>query len=520
MENLFTQVNNNNNFIEGKSLKGILAHITSFPSEFGIGDLGDYAFRFIDWLKKNHYQVLQILPLPPTDQLGCPYNSPSAFAGNTLLLSPELVGGKKASLDLDLFTLRKELKLLDTHNTRINFEQVKKFKNIFFKKKYQHVQLTEHKHIDHYMKTHSEWLDDYCLFFSLSKKYGFDWSKWPDDYKYRNKSAIYEWKNTYSEDIHFIAFKQYLFDLQWKDFKNYANKHGILIFGDLPIFVSYNSVDVWASPELFKLDKQMRPEYIAGVPPDYFSETGQLWGNPIYDWQKMRERNYEWWIKRIKRNFQWVDILRIDHFRGLEAFWQVPYGENTAINGEWVKGPGSHFLRTVFNQIGQKPIIAEDLGMITQEVIDLRKKFNLPGMRVFQFAFTDSEDNNKNTKNNIHLPINYPADVVAYTGTHDNDTLVGWLQKLDEKTLSKLILFLEQTNGCDLDFNSIVEKPHLLVGEIIESILSSNAFMKIIPLQDYMGLDSEARMNTPGTTKGNWQWRFTWKQLKKKKNSK
>lgn len=498
-----------NTFRVKKDTKGILMHITSLPSKFGIGDLGPNAFRFIDFLKKHDQKILQILPLNPVDQNGCPYNSHSVFASNTLLISPEDIE-KKASRDMELVSIRKEVEKCGER--ALSFKRIAELKEDFLYKKYQKLQPLDSMSIEEYKNTHSAWLDDYCLFMSLSQTYGLSWSKWPDEYKYRDKDALLDWENRCYEELLFIAFKQFFFDTQWQDFKQYANKQGIRIFGDLPIFVSYDSVDVWVNPHLFKLDKQLNPKYVAGVPPDYFSKTGQLWGNPVYDWERMKETNYEWWIKRIQRNFQWVDILRIDHFRGLEAFWQIPYGEKTAIHGKWVKGPGSHFLETVRSQIGQKPIIAEDLGMITQDVVKLRKNFNLPGMRVFQFAFENSEDN-------IHLPSNYPFDVVAYTGTHDNDTLLGWLQKIDDKTLKQVILFLEQNNGKNFNFDPISDNLSLLVGEIIESILTSSAFMKIIPLQDYMRLDSEARMNIPGTTTENWLWRFTWEELREKESN-
>jgi 4-alpha-glucanotransferase len=336
---------------------------------------------------------------------------------------------------------------------------------------------------------HAAWLDDYTLFMALKEAHhGAPWSEWETPLAKREQKALEAWRAKLGDTILFHKFQQFLFFRQWMALKAYANERGIRIVGDIPIFVAYESADVWANPELFQLDEHGRPKVVAGVPPDYFSPTGQLWGNPLYRWDAIARRGYAWWIERLRVALELVDIIRLDHFRGFEAFWEVPAWEETAINGRWVKGPGADFFSAVEGALGELPIIAEDLGFITPEVEALRDTFGFPGMRVLQFAF-DSDASNP------HLPHNYPRNCVVYTGTHDNDTTIGWFRSAPERVRAAVLKYTG-TDGSEINW------------DLIRLAFSSVADLAIVPLQDVLGLGSEGRMNTPGKAGGNWEWRY------------
>lgn len=465
---------------------GILLHPTSLPGKYGIGSLGEEARRFVDWLADSGQTIWQILPLGPTDWSHSPYQCYSAFAGNpdlidlddlveSGLLSPEDVKLKRV--------FPKE---------RIDYNLARKFREPLLMKAFLHFRETYGFTRDIYLnfwREHSWWLESWSLFYACRKNIpGKDWSHWEDGLIRREENALHSNYHAYLDDVEFQRFVQFIFFNQWFTLKKYANDKGIKIFGDIPLYVAYDSVDVWANQELFLLDEKRKPVLVGGVPPDYFSETGQLWGNPLFDWEKLQQRDYDWWIARIHYNLRLFDLVRIDHFRGLESFWAIPYGEKTAIKGQWLKAHGDAILRTLQNQLGHLQIIAEDLGLITEEVQELRRKYFLPGMKVLQFAFAHDATNE-------HLPHNYHKDFVVYTGTHDNDTTAGWLKSLKKKERSLLSHYLG-TGTID----------HW---RMIRIALSSVAQISIIPMQDVLGLDSTARMNTPGTTKSNWQWRLS-----------
>ena len=465
---------------------GILLHPSSLPGKYGVGSLGEEARQFVRWLADSGQKIWQILPLGPTDWSNSPYQCYSAFAGNPDLIDLEdLIGsGMLKSEDV---TLKKAFR-----DDRIDFTDVHKFREPLLLKaflQFRHTGgFTSGDYIN-FWSEHSWWLESWSLFYACRKNLaGKDWSYWEESLVLREKKVLDLHYHTYIEDIEYQRFLQYIFFKQWFSLKNYANGKGVKIFGDIPLYVSYDSVDVWANQDIFLLDKKRKPTLVGGVPPDYFSETGQLWGNPLFDWEKLRQRNFDWWIARIHYNLSMFDLIRIDHFRGLESFWAIPYGEKTAIKGQWRKAQGDEILRILQSQLGHLPIIAEDLGSITEEVHDLRKKYFLPGMKVLHFAFISDAANE-------HLPHNYHKDFVAYTGTHDNDTTVGWLKSLKGKELIRLKNYF---GGSTIDH-----------WKMIRLAQSSVAQIAIIPMQDILGLGSSARMNIPGTTRGNWQWRLS-----------
>ncbi len=485
--------------IEASFLKfrqgGILLHPTSLPGMYGIGDLGSKFYQFIDFLHSSQLNLLQILPLGPTGYGNSPYQSFSAFAGNPLLISPEKL------IDIGLLTFD-EIIFPRFLETKVNFSKVMDFKSElmdqvfinFTKKGFSSLQTQYNLFLEH----HNYWLDDYALFMSIKEVYDLQaWNTWEESLKKRKSSAISSWKRNHEERIEFHKFIQFLFFYQWNEARNYAHKKMVKIIGDIPIFVAYDSADVWANPHLFYLDKHGELTYVAGVPPDYFSETGQRWGNPIYRWDFMKKNGYNWWIQRINHSFTLVDILRIDHFRGFEAYWQIPADESTAINGKWVKGPGIDLFITLKKACGFLPIIAENLGVITPAVDELLLQTGFPGMRVLQFAFGLEEE--EGIKNN-YLPHNHIPNTVVYTGTHDNDTTLGWFKTATPEVQSEVLEYLN-SDGEDI------------AGDLIRLAWSSVAKISIIPLQDLLRLGNEGRMNYPGTENDNWEWRFKWEQL-------
>ena len=465
---------------------GILLHPTSLPGKYGIGSLGNEARKFVNWLAASGQKIWQILPLGPTDFSFSPYQCYSAFAGNTDLIDLEELANINLLSDKDLHTNKKFTE------ENVDFQVVRKFREPLLHKafiRFREVGGFGWENFGRFWDEHSWWLDSYSLFFACRKNLkGKDWSHWEDALVNRTDDALHNYSRKFKEDVEFQKFLQFIFFSHWFALKKYANDLGIRIFGDVPLYVSYDSVDVWTNQSLFILDKNRKPVKVGGVPPDYFSETGQLWGNPLYDWEELKKQDYGWWIARLHFNLKMYDLVRIDHFRGLESFWAVPSEEKTAINGEWLKAHGEAVLGMLKQQIGHMPIIAEDLGTITDEVHTLRKKYNLPGMKVLQFAFASDATNE-------HLPHNYHEDFVAYTGTHDNDTTANWLKSVkgEEKE------FVKKYFG-----NSKVDS-----GKMVRIVLSSVAQMAIIPVQDVLSLGAAARMNTPGTIIGNWKWKLT-----------
>ena len=474
---------------------GILLHPTSLPSNYGIGDLGSEFYRFIDFLNTNRQQLLQILPIGPTGYGNSPYQSFSAFAGNPLLISPE----KLQEIGILAFD---EIDPKRFPSQRVDFNAVMTFKWDLLRQAFTHLSKQGNSSLQEqfksFAKTQHYWLEDYSLFMSIKEAHDLEaWNTWDEQLRTREESAISSWKRNYDEEIEFHKFTQFIFFYQWNEIRQYANKKKIHIIGDIPIFVAYDSTDVWANPHLYHLDNHDL-EYVAGVPPDYFSETGQRWGNPLYRWDRMKSNGYKWWIQRIAHNLALVDILRIDHFRGFEAYWRIPANEQTAINGEWVSGPGIELFIELKNALGSLPIIAENLGIITPAVEELLQQTGFPGMRVLQFAFGLEEESE--FIENQYLPHNYLPNTVVYTGTHDNDTTLGWFETVPKEVQTEILAYLD-SNGEDI------------VGDLIRLAWSSVANLSIIPLQDLFRLGTEGRLNYPGTDSGNWEWRFTWDQL-------
>ncbi len=475
-----------------KRSSGVLLHITSLPGDEGVGTLGKNAFQFVDFLIETKQKLWQILPLGPVGAGNSPYQCFSAFAGNPMLIDLELL------IEDELLNADELVNPPKFFRKKVEFYKVKKWKNGVFEKAFIHFQ-NRFSHFQneyhHFLNEHAWWLNDYALFMSAKEYFGdISWHKWDDDFKLRKKKAVTEVGKLLSEEADFHKFLQFLFFRQWFRLKNYANSKGIQIVGDVPLYVSGESADVWANTDIFLLDKKMEPTEVGGVPPDYFSETGQLWGNPVFDWQRLKERNYDWWMARLHFNLNFFNLVRIDHFRGLESYWSVPASEETAINGKWVPAFGKEMLALLKSQIGELPLIAEDLGIITPEVDQLREDFNLPGMKVLQFAFTTDATNKD-------LPHNYSENFVVYTGTHDNNTTLGWLMNVEDNEKEFVNKYIEtsEKNG---------------LSQMIELAMASVAKTAIIPMQDVLALDAGSRMNTPGTANGNWGWRFQWKQLK------
>lgn len=464
-------------------------HPTSLPSRFGIGDLGPAAFTFLEYLASARQSLWQVLPLGPTGFGDSPYSSPSAFAGNPLLIGFEPLIAEGLLHDSELTALA------GLPSDHVDFGQLSPLKRTA-------LELAFHRGADQladrltaFRKHHAEWLSDFALFAALQDDLQTPWTAWPDALRARDADALTEARTRLSERLAFHEFCQYLFFEQWSAVRRRANALGISIVGDIPVFVAHDSADVWAHQRLFKLDGSGNPVVVAGVPPDYFSATGQLWGNPLYDWDAMAADGYAWWISRFRHLLEEVDVVRIDHFRGFEAAWEVPFGETTAVNGQWVAGPGEAVFRAIAAALGtnQAPVVAEDLGLITDAVRELLRATGFPGMKVLQFAFGDGP-------NNPYLPHNYvDANCVVYTGTHDNDTTRGWYSSLgdQEKASVRHYLHVDEVTSEDL----------------MRLALASTARIAIIPLQDVLDLGSEARINTPGAAEGNWTWRVREAQL-------
>ncbi len=468
---------------------GVLAHPTSLPSPYGIGDMGQGAYDFIDFLEKAGQHLWQILPLCPTTWGDSPYQGYSVFAGQPLLISPDLMKNQGLLTDEDI----RPIPEFDAN--RVDYGAVTTYKKALLEKGYERfLKITDEKLLKAYQAfcQHSKfWLDDYCLFMA-GKDYneGKFWFEWPEDFKNPTPAQKGAWMKKLEKEIGYYKFVQFLFFTQWHDLKEYANQKRIAIIGDIPIFPSMDSADVWAHKELFCLDSKGYPLEVAGVPPDYFSATGQLWGNPLYNWEVHAKDNYSWWTERVRNQLMEVDYIRIDHFRGFEAYWAVPAKETTAMNGKWKKGPGEDLFLAFQKALGEElPIFAEDLGVITPEVEALRDQFHFPGMRVLQFAFDDSGESTflphqLNTRN-----------CLCYTGTHDNNTSAGWYTDTSEKNRDKVRRYMN-CDGSSIGW------------DFIRTCLGTIAKYAIFPVQDLLNQGSDYRMNIPGSPTGNWNYRF------------
>jgi 4-alpha-glucanotransferase len=477
---------------------GILLHPTSLPGPFGIGDLGPAAYAFADFLEASGQSLWQVLPLGPTGYGDSPYACYSAFAGNTLLISPEqlLADGLLSRSDLPSPT--------SPATERVDFARVHALKEDLLRRAYESYKRTTdtllRSAFETFAQQHADWLEDYTLFRALKDAHGgIAWNHWEPALVRRPPAALARAREQLREQVEAQMFCQFLFFRQWFALKTYCNERGIQLVGDLPIFVAHDSVDVWTNPEEFKLEKNGTPLVVAGVPPDYFSTTGQFWGNPLYDWDRMRADGFNWWIERVRATLKVVDIVRVDHFRGFAACWEIPGGDQTAERGQWVEAPGRELFTAIRKALGELPIIAEDLGVITPDVVALRDDFGFPGMRILQFGF------GSDTKN-IDLPHNYAPNVVAYTGTHDNDTTVGWFRSTAGEGSTRTTSQIEREQMFCLNYlNTEGQEIHW---DFIRALFASVANTAVVPLQDVLGLGTEARMNLPNSTDGNWAWRY------------
>lgn len=469
---------------------GILLHPTSLPGPWVCGVLGEGAKNFLDWLSEAKASFWQVLPLGPTGFGDSPYQSFSAFAGNPYLIDPE-----------DLFQrgwITEERPPLAPAG-RVDYGLLYRWKWDFLRRAFrgflEKADPAEHREFRDFLERESFWLLDYARFMALKDRFGGrPWNEWPREFRLRAPEALLSWE---APDVRFHAWTQWVFFRQWQEIRNYAHARGIRIIGDIPIFVAYDSADVWASRELFELDEEGRPTVVAGVPPDYFSPTGQRWGNPLYRWPAHEAEDFRWWIARVRQTLRLCDLLRIDHFRGFAAYWEIPAEEPTAVRGRWVPAPGERLFARMREALGSLPLLAEDLGVITPDVEELRDKFGFPGMRVLQFAFDGKPDN-------PHLPENFPAHgrVVVYPGTHDNDTALGWYRSLGKEEKNRVLAYLAE-KGIG------VAEEREIPWALMALAFSSRAKLAVIPMQDILGLGSEARMNYPSRPEGNWTWRLT-----------
>lgn len=459
---------------------GILLHPTSLPGPFGIGDLGPQAYAFADFLAETGQGIWQVLPLGPTGYGDAPYQSFSAFAGNPLLISPEKL------VEHGLLANREAANPPEFPASEVDFGLVMAYKFDLLRKAFRNFR--PDSAFDSFAALHHAWLEPFARFMAL---------------KHANGGKVWtEWAVTIpsTEDVEFHRFVQYEFFRQWKDLKQYCAQRGIGMFGDLPIYVAHDSADVWSNPDLFELDERGNSKLVAGVPPDYFSATGQLWGNPIYKWSRIAETGFQWWIERLRATLAMLDMVRIDHFRGFQAYWAVPANEKTAINGKWIEAPGAALFEMAREKLGELPIVAENLGVITPEVEGLRNRFGFPGMAILQFAFgTDPQAP-------TFRPHNYPREVVAYTGTHDNDTTIGWWTTTGAGASTRSMEDIEEERAYARAY--LNSDGREMNWDFIRAVLASVADTAVVPLQDVLGLGSEARMNIPATMSGNWKWRF------------
>lgn len=468
---------------------GVLAHPTSFPGPHGVGDMGAGSYEFVDWLALGGQRYWQLMPLSPVGQGDSPYSALSAFAGNPLLISIDGL----AFLGLDHAGDSRGF-----NEYEVDFEAAGAYKYAALRRVYE--SFKEHgspelrEQLSAFEIAHASWLRDFALYMALKQRFrNSSWQDWPDEIRSRDAEALARVSAEMQDAIDFHSFIQFLFRVQWTALKQHANQRGIQIIGDIPIYVALDSADVWANPEQFRLLADGRPEVVSGVPPDLFTSDGQLWGNPVFDWSYMENDEFGWWIERVRRLTELVDVVRFDHFRGLAAGWVIPAGDATARGGRWERAPGSELFRAIEASLGHLPIVVEDLGIITPDVHALRMAHGLQGMKVLQFAFDADPDN-------AYLPHNYDSDCVVYTGTHDNQTTIGWFQSCTEIDRQQVQTYLG-TDGSDIAW------------DFIRLAFESVADMAIVPLQDVMRLGDEARMNRPGTAMGNWKWRYLSHQL-------
>ena len=485
---------------------GILLHPTSLPGEYGIGDLGPSAYSFVDFLSDAGQTYWQMLPLGPTGYGDSPYNCYSAFAGNTLLISPEKL------IEEELLTPDQIADVPDLPADRVDYGGVYEWKNKMLSLAFEGFQRRAsgdlRNRFESFRKENAWWLDDYALYKAIKFRDHSAWYEWPDPLKFRDKAAMNEAASELKDQVLAEKLYQFLFFTEWESLKEYANEHGVSLVGDIPIFVARDSADVWCNQGQFKLNKDGSPLVVSGVPPDFFSSTGQLWGNPIYDWDAMQKDDFRWWTARVAFTLRTVDVVRIDHFRGFAAVWEVPGKDKTAEKGKWVEVPGTELFATLRKHLGTVPFIVEDLGVITPDVEELRDGNDLPGMKILQFAFSGNPHDQ-------YLPHNYPRNCVAYTGTHDNDTVAGWWQSQIRRgskgrapELSNEGAFCKQylkTDGQEIHW------------DFIRAVWSSVADTAIAQLQDVIGVGNEGRMNLPASTGGNWSWRFSKDALTKER---
>ncbi len=477
---------------------GILLHPTSLPGRFGIGDLGSEAYRFVNFLADSHQRVWQVLPLGPTGYGDSPYQCFSAFAGNPLLISLEKLVDQGFLRPGDLEATP------DFPKHEVEFGAVIEFKVPLLKRSYEnfksHAPATQRDQFQAFCHANALWLDDFALFMAVKEVHGgVAWTAWNHSIAARQPAAMKQWRDRLSHEIEVRKFWQYQFFKQWAELSRYCQERRIRLMGDIPIFVAHDSADVWSHGELFYLDADGRPTAVAGVPPDYFSATGQLWGNPLYRWEVIAQTGYQWWIERFRATLSLVDIVRLDHFRGFEAYWEVPGTETTAVRGRWVKGPGASLFEAVREKLGELAIVAENLGLITPEVEALRHRFGLPGMAVLQFAFGEDLQASE------FLPHNYVRNLAVYTGTHDNDTTVGWWTSgVGDSTRTLDNVQRER----EFALKYLASDGREIHWAFIRAVLASVAALAVIPLQDVLGLGSEARMNLPARPGGNWRWRY------------
>ena len=475
-----------------KRSSGIIMHITSLPSPYGIGDLGSGAYQFAEFLADTGQSYWQVLPLNPTDTAhgNSPYMSFSAFAMNPLMISPQVIY-QWGLISADLLDSRRFISEPD--GDKVDYPQVTEYKEKLLRSAFERFKNlksgTLRAEYEEFVNEERWWLEDYAIFMTLLKRYRRPWNQWDEEVRRRVPEAIERVKKDLRDEIEYEKFTQFLVRYQWDNLRDYLKVKGIQLIGDIPIYVSYNSSDVWANQDLFLLDENGNPTVVAGVPPDAFSATGQLWGNPIYNWEKMRENDFRWWKLRFKQTFKLFDVVRVDHFRGFVQYWEVPAGSETAINGRWVDGPGRALFDAVRNELGSLRIIVEDLGIITPDVVALREELGFPGMKVLVFAFDDKKPDNP------YKPHNYPVNCVAYTGTHDNSPVKGWYDSLSDEIKLEVKKYLGK-------------EPAEIHWDMIRLAMSSVAVLSMYQMQDVLGLGEESRMNFPSRQEGNWSWRM------------
>ncbi|MBQ8178761.1 MAG: 4-alpha-glucanotransferase [Clostridia bacterium] len=470
---------------------GVLLPIFSLMSEYGIGDFGGGARYFVDFIKQIGFKIWQILPITTIGAGNSPYSGISAYAGNPLFVD---VSG----LDSNLLSDEEKNGFKINSPYRVDYNAVKELKGRALKLAFSRVDDDLKAKIQSFRADNSYWLEDYALFMAIAEERGIEWATWSDDLKFRRADALEKERARLKDKVDYYFFEQYLFYTQWKELKAYANARGVEIFGDMPIYVAYNSPDVWANANVFSLDENLVPTEVAGVPPDYFATEGQLWNNPLYDWDKMSTQNYEWFVSRIEHSLKLYDILRIDHFRGLCEYWAVPVTSKTAKIGVWKKGPGMELWKAVEKRVKNPKIVAEDLGIIDDKVVAYLEETGFPGMRVMQFGFDGD-------RNNIHLPYNYSKNTYAYTATHDNNTTLGWLYELDSDVRAGVLDYIEVSEH-EWGIGGRYCKSTKAVAKLI---MQSSADVAIMPLQDLTGYGADTRTNIPGEPDGNWEFRAT-----------